>query len=279
VAIGSLALHTRAIMQDIDFRGRHNWRPLPMWERERDSSTRVMVLVSYVISLSAAAAGVPLASLRTSFFSFFFSLSPRWRSLTHQTMGELVTIHVQAPLPSATATAVEVPYETVLAHPERYYQAADIVWVMAASAMVFLMVPALSLIFAGLSNRSFAMTMFKLPLMTAAVVGLQWVFWGYSLTFTDGTLWYGGETRANALVDTIARPIAVGTGEGPPIPELLYVLYEGMFASFTYVLAPALFTGLGNAPALPNPTDSFSPNTGQPSSVVESYTALDPHDS
>ena len=101
-------------------------------------------------------------------------------------MGELVTIFVQAPAPSATA--VEVPYQTIIAQPEQYFQAADIVWVMVASAMVFLMVPALSLIFAALSNRSFAMTMFRLPLMTAAVVGLQWVFWGYSLTFTDGTL-------------------------------------------------------------------------------------------
>jgi len=160
-------------------------------------------------------------------------------------MGELVTIFVQAPAPSATA--VEVPYQTIIAQPEQYFQAADIVWVMVASAMVFLMVPALSLIFAALSNRSFAMTMFRLPLMTAAVVGLQWVFWGYSLTFTDGTLWYGGETRANALVDTIAHPITVGTGVGPPIPELLFVLYEGMFASFTCVLVPALFTNPNNA--------------------------------
>ncbi|KAK0656939.1 ammonium transporter AmtB-like domain-containing protein [Cercophora newfieldiana] len=146
-------------------------------------------------------------------------------------MGETVTIRVQAAPPSATV--VEVPYDTVLANPEQYFQAADLVWVMVASAMVFLMVPALSLIYAALSNRSFAMTMFRLPLMTAAVVGLQWVFWGYSITFTDGSLWYGGETRANALVDAVARPIAVGTGEGPSIPELLFVLYEGMFASFT----------------------------------------------
>ncbi|KAK0741430.1 ammonium transporter AmtB-like domain-containing protein [Schizothecium vesticola] len=149
-------------------------------------------------------------------------------------MGELVTVRIQAPPPSATVTAV--PYETILAHPEQYFQAADIVWVMAASAMVFLMVPALSLIYAGLSNRSFAMTMFRLPLMTAAVVGLEWVLWGYSLTFTDGHLaskWYGGETRANVLVDAVARPIAVGNGDGAVIPELLFVLYEGMFASFT----------------------------------------------
>jgi ammonium transporter, Amt family len=63
------------------------------------------------------------------------------------------------------------------------------------------------------------------------------VFWGYALTFTDGntpTSWYGGETRANGLQDVVARPIDTGNGGGgQPIPELLYVLYEGMFAAFT----------------------------------------------
>jgi ammonia channel protein AmtB len=44
---------------------------------------------------------------------------------------------------------------------------------MTASALVFIMIPSLSLIYAGISNRSFAMTMVQLPMLTAAVVGLQ----------------------------------------------------------------------------------------------------------
>ncbi|KAK0612243.1 ammonium transporter AmtB-like domain-containing protein [Immersiella caudata] len=149
-------------------------------------------------------------------------------------MDVTIRVHATSALPPAVTSVV--PYAAVLAHPEQFYNAGDIVWVTMASALVFLMIPALSLIYAGLSNRSFAMSMFRLPLMTAAVVGLQWAFWGYSLTFTDGTLgsgWYGGEPRANALADVVARPITVGNGDGPPIPELLYVLYEGMFAAFT----------------------------------------------
>ncbi|KAK1750123.1 Rh-like protein/ammonium transporter [Echria macrotheca] len=149
-------------------------------------------------------------------------------------MDDPVTIRVQTP-PSATVTAV--PYREILAHPEQFYQAADIVWVMMSSAMVFLMVPSLSLIYAALSNRSFAMTMFRLPLVTAALVSLEWVLWGYTLTFTNGDSisgWYGGETRANGFADVLARPIPVGNGDNPPlIPELLFVLYEGMFAAFT----------------------------------------------
>jgi len=218
-------------------------------------------------------------------FNASLSLNPqpfsRWPPFPHRAMGELVTIRVQTPPAPATETAV--PYETILAHPEQYFQAADIVWVMAASTMVFIMVPALSLIYAALSNRSFAMTMFRLPLMTAAVVGLQWVFWGYSLTFTDGGLasgWYGGEKRANALVDVIARPITVGSGGGPPIPELLFVLYEGMFASFTYVLptndracdfcCPRILLSLA---------DRYAPMTARLLFAVVLFTGLDLPDS
>lgn len=63
------------------------------------------------------------------------------------------------------------------------------------------------------------------------------MLWGYSLTFTKSILpasWWGGEHRAFALADVLARPIGEGDGiDGPSIPELVYVLYEGMFAAFT----------------------------------------------
>ncbi|KAH9216099.1 ammonium transporter AmtB-like domain-containing protein [Leptodontidium sp. 2 PMI_412] len=108
---------------------------------------------------------------------------------------------------------------------------------MISSALVFIMIPALSLIYAGLGNRSFAMTLFRLPLITAAFIGFQWALWGYALTFTQSNLstsWWGSEMRAFALADVLARPVGSGDGiTGTSIPELVYVVYEGMFASFT----------------------------------------------
>lgn len=44
---------------------------------------------------------------------------------------------------------------------------------MVSSALVFIMIPALSLIYAGMGSRSFAMTLFRLPLITAALIGFQ----------------------------------------------------------------------------------------------------------
>jgi len=50
--------------------------------------------------------------------------------------------------------------------------------------------------------------------------------------------WLGGDAKANAFWDTLARPVGIqgsGTGSmtGPKIPELVYALYQGMFACFT----------------------------------------------
>lgn len=135
-----------------------------------------------------------------------------------------------------TPSSVSVIYSEILKHPEQFYQGSDLVWVLLSSATVFLMIPALSFINAGLGNRSFSLTLFRLPLVTAAFVGLQWVLWGYALTFSSGILWWGGEIRAIAANDVLARPVATGDGGGPggaKIPELVYMLYEAMFASFT----------------------------------------------
>ncbi|KAK3693468.1 ammonium transporter AmtB-like domain-containing protein [Podospora appendiculata] len=108
---------------------------------------------------------------------------------------------------------------------------------MVSSAFVFVMIPSLSLIYSGLGNRSFALTLFRLPMVTAAFIGLQWVLWGYTLTFTGSSMWWGGETRGNALQDVLVRPVSTGDGsDGSQIPELLFLLYEAMFASFTAAL-------------------------------------------
>ncbi|KAK3366748.1 ammonium transporter AmtB-like domain-containing protein [Lasiosphaeria ovina] len=109
---------------------------------------------------------------------------------------------------------------------------------MISSALVFIMIPSLSLIYSGLGNRSFALTLFRLPMITAAFVGLQWVLWGYLVTFSEGSIssnWWGGESRAGALRHVLAGPVSVGDGPNTSavIPELLFSLYEGMFASFT----------------------------------------------
>ncbi|KAB5518033.1 ammonium transporter AmtB-like domain-containing protein, partial [Coniochaeta sp. 2T2.1] len=114
-------------------------------------------------------------------------------------------------------------------------------WMLISSALVFQMVPAMCLFYSGATSRLSSLKLFRLPLITAAVVGFQWYLFGYTLAFTPavtpnplpGPSWYGGDPRGAALHDTVARPVG---SAGPRIPEIVFELYESMFASFTAAL-------------------------------------------
>ncbi len=65
--------------------------------------------------------------------------------------------------------------------------------------------------------------------MSAAVVSFQWFFWGYSLTFSHKAGKYIGHLDNFGYMNVLAQP-SVG---GPKIPDLLYAIYQGMFAALT----------------------------------------------
>ena len=75
---------------------------------------------------------------------------------------------------------------------------------------------------------------------------MQWYLWGYTLAFSPSTSsndqgkvsWLGGDSKSNAFEDLMVRPVGIqgpmaGGATGPKIPELVYALYQGMFACFT----------------------------------------------
>lgn len=150
---------------------------------------------------------------------------------------ESFQVVVAPPLPRLNVTATSDDLQT---SPELFFHGSDIVWMLIASGLVLLMVPAMCLFYSGASTRPASLKLFRLPLITAALVSFQWYLWGYTLTFTPAVApsspsvsWYGWDPRGNALHDSLARPVGAS---GAKIPELLYEFYEGMFASFTAAL-------------------------------------------
>ncbi|OIW34179.1 Rh-like protein/ammonium transporter [Coniochaeta ligniaria NRRL 30616] len=143
--------------------------------------------------------------------------------------------------PPKPLTDVSATLDDLLKHAELYYQGADIVWMLISSALVFQMVPAMCLFYSGATSRLSSLKLFRLPLLTAAVVGFQWYLWGYTLAFTPavtpdslpGSSWYGWDSRGVALHDSIVRPVG---SVGPRLPEIVFEFYESMFASFTAAL-------------------------------------------
>lgn len=69
--------------------------------------------------------------------------------------------------------------------------------------------------------------------MATAVVSFQWFFWGYSLAFSHTAGKFLGNLDNIGFKDVLAAP-SVGSVK---IPDLLFAVYQGMFAAITVALA------------------------------------------
>ena len=67
--------------------------------------------------------------------------------------------------------------------------------------------------------------------MATAVTTFQWFFWGYSLTFSHKAGKFLGALDNIGLMNVLAQP-SVGSAR---IPDLMFAVYQGMFAAITYV--------------------------------------------
>ena len=63
------------------------------------------------------------------------------------------------------------------------YNGADIAWMIVATAMVFLMTPALAFFYGGMVHRKNVISTMIKSLIAAGVVSILWVMVGYSLCF------------------------------------------------------------------------------------------------
>lgn len=65
--------------------------------------------------------------------------------------------------------------------------------------------------------------------MGTAVVSFQWFFWGYSLAFSHNAGKFIGTLDNFGFINVLGAPsVASDT-----IPDLLFAVYQGMFAAIT----------------------------------------------
>jgi ammonium transporter, Amt family len=79
--------------------------------------------------------------------------------------------------------------------------------------------------------------------MSICVVSFQWFFWGYSLRFSHTGSSYIGDLSNFGFRNVLAQP-SVGS---PKIPDLLFAIYQGMFAAITFVSHYLEVFGNGNS--------------------------------
>ncbi|KAG7192465.1 ammonium transporter [Scheffersomyces spartinae] len=117
------------------------------------------------------------------------------------------------------------------------YDLANMAWIGVASALVWIMIPGVGLLYSGISRKKHALSLLWASIMAACLTTFQWFFWGYSLSFsqTSGNNFIGNLDKF-ALKQTFGAPSPVSS-----LPDILFCFYQGMFAAVTAIL----FVGAG----------------------------------
>ncbi|KAI0646172.1 ammonium transporter [Trametes meyenii] len=113
------------------------------------------------------------------------------------------------------------------------YNPGDIAWVLASTALVWIMIPGVGFFYSGLLRRKNALSMIWASMMTLAVVSFQWFFWGFSLAFSDTADAYIGDLRYFGLKGVLEKP-SIGSTR---VPSIVFCVFQLMFAAITPILA------------------------------------------
>jgi Amt family ammonium transporter len=108
--------------------------------------------------------------------------------------------------------------------------AGDTAWMLAATALVLLMTPALGLFYAGLVRSKNTLNTFMMCVAALAVATITWALIGYSFAFSPGNGFIGGFDYA------LLRDVAFSPRAGTHIPHLLFFAFQATFCIVTTAL-------------------------------------------
>ena len=115
-------------------------------------------------------------------------------------------------------------------------------WLIVATILVLLMtIPGIALFYGGLVRQKNVLSIIMQSLLIVAVVSIIWVSFGYSFVFGTSLVESGSPLGAviGGFDKVFLRGITLDTLAAGQIPELLFVLFQCMFA----VITPALILG------------------------------------
>jgi Amt family ammonium transporter len=111
----------------------------------------------------------------------------------------------------------------------------DTAWILVSAALVMLMTPGLALFYGGMVRRKNVLSTMMMSFAMLGLVGILWVFFGYSFSFAPGGGFIGGlDFLGLNNVGQAPSPVYA-----PTVPHLAFMIYQAMFA----IITVALFTG------------------------------------
>ena len=120
------------------------------------------------------------------------------------------------------------------------YSAADIAWILVATALVFIMTPGLAFFYGGMVHRKNIISTMIKSMVSAGIVSVIWVSFGYSLCFGESINGIIGNPMTHLFFKGVVdgAPTLQG-GSAMTIPLLLFALFQLMFA----IITPGLVVG------------------------------------
>ena len=115
----------------------------------------------------------------------------------------------------------------------------DVAWMMTASVLVlFMIVPGLALFYGGLVRTKNMLSVLMQTTLTACLVMVIWILWGYSMAFGGEGLFWGGLSKV-FLSGVSSASLADTFTSNVKLPEYVFIAFQMTFAAIT----PALIIG------------------------------------
>jgi len=105
-------------------------------------------------------------------------------------------------------------------------------WILASTALVMLMTPAVGFFYGGLVRRKNLISMITLSFVAFALVSIQWVVIGYSFAFGSDVNGFIGNLEYMGLNNVTMEPGAFS----PIVPGLLFMVFQLVFAAVTMAI-------------------------------------------
>jgi ammonium transporter len=138
--------------------------------------------------------------------------------------------------PAPVQATEEEDRPATMKHVAEARQNGDTAWMLVSTGLVLLMVPGLALFYGGMVRRKNILGTMMHSMVALAIIGIQWLLFGYSLAFGDSK---GGFIGWSADYLGLCGVLPDATFPGTRIPIFVHCMYQGMFA----IITPALISG------------------------------------
>jgi ammonium transporter, Amt family len=113
----------------------------------------------------------------------------------------------------------------------------DTAWILVSAALVMLMTPGVGFFYGGMVRRKNVIAMIALSFIVFALVSIQWVLWGYSLSFGPDVSGVLGGLSGMVLNGLGMAP----SSYAPTVPAFAFMMFQLVFATVTLAILTSVF--------------------------------------